>query len=127
MRRATLSLLAALAAPTGATTPAGTTTPAPGRYLATFCVSPSAAAPPTCGPVELAVRSGTRVDVQVADIVYRLHLRPAQVDIVTLHGRVTIDEFSAEYAWQDGVLSFVDADKQARYEVRPGARLRAGR
>jgi len=121
MRRAALSLLAALAAPAGATTPA------PGRYQATLCVSPSAAAPPTCGPVELAVRSGTRVDVQVADIVYRLHLRPAQVDVVTLHGRVTIDEFSAEYAWQDGVLSFVDADKQARYEVRPGARLRAGR
>ena len=101
--------------------------PAPGRYQATLCVTPSASAPPSCGPAELEVRSGARAEVRVADIVYRLHLRPAQVDVVTLQGRMQIDEFSAEYAWADGVLSFVDADKQARYEVRPAARLRPAR
>ena len=121
MRRAALLLLAATAVPAGA---AG---PAPGRYAATFCVSPSAVAPLSCGPVELAVRSGTRVDVRAADIVYRLRLRSSQLDVVTLHGKVTIDEFSADYAWKDGVLRFVDADKQARYEVRPGTRLPSGR
>jgi hypothetical protein len=66
-------------------------------------------------------------DVRVADIVYRLHLRPEQVDVATMHGRMQIDEFSAEYAWRDGVLTFLDADKQARYEVRPGARVAGGR
>ncbi|MCE9660050.1 MAG: hypothetical protein K8R60_15925 [Burkholderiales bacterium] len=97
--------------------------PAPGRYEATLCVSASASAPPSCGAAELEVRSATRAEVRVADIVYRLSLRPAQVDVTTLHGRMQIDEFSAEYAWQGDVLSFIDTDKQARYEVRTGARL----
>ena len=65
--------------------------------------------------------------MRVADIVYRLHLRPEQVDVATMHGRMQIDEFSAEYAWHDGVLTFLDAEKQARYEVRPGARVAGGR
>jgi hypothetical protein len=97
--------------------------PAPGRYEATLCVSASASAPPSCGPAELEVRSTSRAEVRVADIVYRLALRSAQVDVTTLHGQMQIDEFSAEYVWQGDVLSFVDADKQARYEVRAGARL----
>jgi hypothetical protein len=59
----------------------------------------------------------------VADIVYRLHLRPHQVDVATMHGPMQIDEFSAEYEWRDGILAFLDADKQTRYEVRPGPRL----
>ena len=121
MRGAVLLLLAALAAPAMA---AG---PAPGRYQATLCVSASASAPPSCGQAELEIRSSSRAEVRVADIVYRLHLRPEQVDVATLQGRMQIDEFSAEYAWRDGVLSFLDADKQARYEVRPGPRLTGSR
>ena len=121
MRGAVFLLLAALAAPAAA---AG---PAPGRYQATLCVSASASAPPSCGPAELDVRSGSRAEVRVADVVYRLHLRPGQVDVATMQGRMQIDEFSAEYAWQDGALSFVDAAKQARYEVRPGPRMTGGR
>jgi hypothetical protein len=119
-----LPLLLLALALAGPATAAG---PAPGRYHATLCVSASASAPPSCGPAELAVRSGTRADVRVADIVYRLHLRPEQVDVATMHGQMQIDEFSAEYAWRDGVLTFLDAEKQARYEVRPGARLPSGR
>ena len=121
MRDAALLLAAALALPAAA---AG---PAPGRYQATLCVSPAASAPASCGPAELEVRSTSRAQVRVADIVYHLHLRPEQVDIVTMHGRMQIDEFSAGYEWRDGVLSFLDADKQARYEVRPGARLTGAR
>jgi len=44
-----------------------------------------------------------------------------------MHGRMEIDEFSAEYAWQGDVLSFVDAEKKARYEVKAGARIRPPR
>ena len=122
MRGAALLLVALALAGTAAA--AG---PAPGRYKATLCVSPAASAPASCGPADLEVRSASRADVRVADIVYRLHLRPEQVDVVTMHGRMQIDEFSAEYEWRDGVLSFLDADKQARYEVRPGARVTGAR
>ena len=108
--------LAALGAATAAA-------PAPGRYEATLCVSAAASAPPSCGPAELDVRSTSRADMRFADIVYLLSLRSAQVDVTTLHGRMQSDEFSAEYAWEGDVLSFVDADKQARYEIRTGARL----
>jgi len=118
---ALLLAAAALAAPAAA---AG---PAPGRYQATLCVSAAASAPASCGPAELEIRSPSRAQVRVADIVYRLHLRPEQLDVATMHGNMQIDEFSAEYAWRDGVLSFLDADKQARYEVRPGPRLTGAR
>ena len=122
MRDAALLIAAAaLAAPA---TAAG---PAPGRYEATLCVSTSASAPASCGPAELEVRSSARAQVRVADIVYRLHIRPRQVDVATMHGLMQIDEFSAEYEWRDGVLAFLDADKQTRYEVRPGPRLTGAR
>ena len=120
IRRFALLSVAALGAPAWAA-------PAPGRYEATLCVTASASAPPSCGPAELEVRSAGRAEVRVADIVYRLNLRPSQVDVTTLHGRMRVDEFSAEYAWHDDVLSFVDTDKQARYEVRAGARVRRSR
>jgi hypothetical protein len=114
------SLLAlSLAAMAGAAAAA----PAAGRYEATLCVSPSASAPPSCGAAELEMRSTSRADVRVSDIVYRLSLRPAQLDVTTLHGRMQIDEFSAAYEWQGDVLSFVDVDKHVRYEVRTGSRL----
>ena len=44
-----------------------------------------------------------------------------------MHGTMQIDEFSAEYEWQGDVLSFVDGDKKARYEVKVGARIRPSR
>ena len=104
--------------------PAWGAAPTPGRYQATLCVTTSASAPPSCGPAELDIRSASRAQVRVADVVYRLHLRPAQVDVATLQGTMQIDEFSAEYEWQGEVLSFVDAEKKARYEVKVGTKLR---
>ncbi len=121
MRRLAGCLLALVAAPALAAAPA------PGRYQATLCVATSASAPPNCGPAELEVHSASRAEVRVADLVYRLHLRPAQVDVTAMHGRMEIDEFSAEYAWQGDVLSFVDAEKKARYQVKAGARIRPPR
>ena len=106
---------------------AASAAPAPGRYPATLCVTTSASAPPSCGPAELDVRSAGRADLRIADIVYRLTLRPAQVDVTTLHGRMQIDEFSASYEWQGDVLVFVDADKDVRYEVRRESPARPSR
>ena len=60
--------------------------------------------------------------MRVADIVYRLVLRPTQADIDTLHGKMEIDQFSAFYQWQGTTLRFQDPDKGVRYEVRIGAR-----
>ena len=106
-----------------ATAPAWAASPSPGRYQATLCVTTSASAPPSCGPAELDIRPGSHAQVRVSDVVYRLHLRPAQVDVSIVQGRMEIDEFSAMYEWRGDVLSFVDAEKKARYEVRPGARV----
>ncbi len=121
MRRLVLCLLALAAAPMCSAAPA------PGRYQATLCVATSASAPPSCGPAELEIQSASRAEVRVSDFVYRLHLRPAQVDVSTRQGRMEIDQFSAEYAWQGDVLSFFDAAKKVRYEVKPGAQIRSPR
>jgi hypothetical protein len=98
--------------------------PPPGRYEATLCVSTSPVAPPSCGAAEFELRAQGQVQVRVADIVYHLHLRPAQVDVKTMQGKMELDEFSAEYEWRGNVLSFVDADKNVHYEVTPGAKVR---
>jgi hypothetical protein len=118
MRGAALALLVVAGAASAAA-------PSPGRYAATLCVSTSPGVPPSCGAAELDVRAKGQVQVRVADVVYRLHLRPAQVDVKTTQGRMEIDEFSAEYEWRGNVLSFVDADKNVRYEVTPGAKVRS--
>ena len=65
--------------------------------------------------------------MRVADVVYQLHVRPAQVDVKTMQGKMEIDEFSAEYEWHGNVLSFVDGDKNVRYEITPGAKARVKR
>jgi hypothetical protein len=106
---------------------AAAATPRPGRYEATLCVQTSPANPPSCGAAEFELQSSTRAQVRVADVVYRLHLRPAQVDVMTMQGKMEIDEFSAPYEWRGDVLNFVDPDKNVRYEVRPGARAGAKR
>jgi hypothetical protein len=99
--------------------------PRPGRYEATLCVRTSPANPPSCGAAEFELRSSTRAQIRVADVVYHLHLRPAQVDVMTLQGKMEIDEFSAPYEWHGDVLSFVDPEKNVRYEVKPEARAGA--
>jgi hypothetical protein len=101
--------------------------PAPGRYEATLCVRTSSAEPASCGPAAFELRANARAEVRVADIVYRLHLLPAQVDVMTMQEKMEIDEFSAPYEWRGNVLTFTDPDKQVRYEVRAGAKVRVKR
>ena len=100
--------------------------PGPGRYDAGLCVRtrPDAAAP-TCGAAQAELRPGGRLDVRVADIVYRLSLRSSQLDVATMHGRMQIDEFSAFYEWAGDVLVFTDPAKNVRYEVTLGERRKS--
>jgi len=102
---------------------AASAAPPPGRYHATLCVRISPAAPPSCGAAEFDLRSRTQAQVRVSDVVYRLHLRPGQVDVATTQGKMEIDEFSAPYEWRGNMLSFTDIDKNVRYEVTAGARV----
>ena len=110
--------LFALLAVTGA---AGAAPVAPGRYDAELCVATRPEAAPTCGAAEVEV-APARISVRIADIVYRLALKPAQVDVATMHGPMQIDEFSAAYEWDGTTLRFSDAAKDVRYEVRLGPR-----
>ena len=110
-----------LAAAAAAAAPA-----APGRYVAELCVATRREAAPSCGAADVEIARGT-IAVRVADIVYRLALRPERLDVATMHGAMQIDEFSAAYLWEGTVLRFSDADKDVRYEVRVGARRAGGR
>lgn len=112
---AALAAAAALAAPSS-----------PGRYDAELCVATRPGTPPTCGAADVEVRSGL-VSVRVSDIVYNLALRRDQLDVVTMHGKMQIDEFSSPYQWLETTLVFIDPDKDVRYEVRIGARKTAAR
>ena len=100
---------------------------APGRYDAQLCVATQADAEPTCGAAEVDVPNARRLSVRISDIVYRLELRPGQLDVTTMHGNMQIDEFSAFYKWSGDTLLFGDPAKDSRYEVRVGARKRASR
>jgi hypothetical protein len=115
-----LALVAALAS--AAFAPGACAQPAQGgRYDAQLCVATKAAEPPTCGTADVEV-VGRQVSVRVADIVYRLALHSAQLDVETMHGRMQIDEFSAPYRWTGDTLRFSDAAKNVDYEVRLGAK-----
>ena len=97
---------------------------APGRYDGQLCVATQADAEPSCGAAEVDMPSARRLSVRVSDIVYRLALRGTQLDVTTMHGNMQIDEFSAAYKWSGDTLFFGDPAKDARYEVRVGARKR---
>jgi len=120
MRRSA-ALLLAVAGAAGAVAAAPAAPALAGHYAGELCVATRPAAAPTCGPAEVEV-DGPRVSVRIADIVYRLVLRPGQADVETLHGKMEIDEFSAVYDWQGETLRFNDPDKDVRYEVRIGVR-----
>ncbi|MDQ6681433.1 MAG: hypothetical protein M3Y67_10800 [Pseudomonadota bacterium] len=98
--------------------------PTVGRYEATLCVS-HAAQPRSCGPADVDVRAGGSVDVQVSDIVYRLHPTGPQAGVVVTQGAMQIDEFESGADWAGSSLRFADADKQVRYEVQIGAPKRS--
>jgi hypothetical protein len=95
-----------------------------GSYDAELCVATRRDAPPTCGVAEVEV-AGPRVRVRVADIVYRLALHRAALDVETMHGGMQIDEFSAPYEWAGDTLRFGDEAKEVLYEVRLGAKRSA--
>ncbi|MBN8507140.1 MAG: hypothetical protein J0L57_00865 [Burkholderiales bacterium] len=94
---------------------------APGAYDAEFCVA-QAPAPPSCGPVAAEVRGGGRVQVRIADIVYRLDPWGDRLGITLMHGTMQIDGFFAPYRWQGRTLQFEDTEKATRYELKLGAR-----
>jgi hypothetical protein len=98
---------------------------APGRYEGQLCVATQPDAEPTCGAAEVDVPSARRLSVRVSDIVYRLALRGTQLDVTTMQGTMQIDEFSAVYKWSGDTLLFGDPARDARYEIRVGARKRA--
>jgi hypothetical protein len=120
--------LAALLALLGAA-PAGAA-PAPGSYAARLCVTRAADAAPSCGPAQVQW-SGSRLQLRVSDIVYRLTLQPrrerGRLDMMLMHGTMQIDAFSADYEWVGGALRFEEAEKQSRYEVQLGERRRGAR
>jgi hypothetical protein len=89
---------------------AGATPAAPGRYDAELCVATRPQAAPTCGAAEVEV-TPARISVRVADIVYRLALKAAQLDVETMHGQMQIDEFSAAYEW-DGTTPALQRRRQ---------------
>jgi len=122
MRAGTIpfALAAALLGPAAGAQPA-----APGRYAGQLCVATQAQKEPTCGAAEVDVPSTRRLTVRVSDIVYRLALRGSQLDVTTMHGNMQIDEFSAAYKWSGDTLLFGDPAKDARYEIRVGAKKRA--
>jgi hypothetical protein len=92
-----------------------------GLYDAELCVTTRPQTPPSCGAADVEV-AGARLSVRVADIVYRLVLRSAQLDVQTMHEQMQIDEFSAAYRWSGATLRFSDVAKNVLYELRIGAR-----
>ena len=91
--------------------------PPAGRHAAELCVA-TTAAPPSCGPAQVDLRSDGSVRVRVDDVVYRMQLRSSQAEIVLMHGSVQIDEFTVPYAWLGSTLQFNDDGRNARYEIR---------
>jgi len=97
--------------------------PQPGVRAAELCVGPVGAVP-SCGAVQLEWRrigQNGQVRLRVSDMIYTLQLKTSQVEVVLQHGAMQIDAFDAIYEWQGDTLSFVDAAKNVRYEVRPAA------
>jgi hypothetical protein len=111
-------LLLALAAQHAAAAPsADASRPNVGRHTAELCVA-TLPAPPSCGPAQADLRNDGSLRLRIDDVVYRMQLHSSQVEIVLMHGAVQIDEFTVPYDWAGTTLRFVDAAKNARYEVR---------
>jgi hypothetical protein len=113
MNRFVLAILAAAVLPLGA----AAAEPSLGRYEGRWCVSVGEAAP-DCGPAQVDVLRQRRLDVRIADIVYRLQLNSSQVDVVLMHGTMQIDGFFASYEWVGRSLQFLDLEKRTRYELQ---------
>jgi hypothetical protein len=95
--------------------------PAPGHYDAVLCVTVGQDAP-SCGPVTADIGSAGQALVRVSDIAYRLELYSDQLGVTLFHGTMQIDGFFASYQWSGNQLTFNDADKATRYELKLGTR-----
>jgi hypothetical protein len=95
--------------------------PGAGSYDAELCVATSAAAP-SCGAAQVELQASGAARVRVSDFVYRLRLNSSQIEVALMHGAMLVDEFVAVYEWAGNSLQFVDADKNARYELKLGER-----
>jgi hypothetical protein len=113
MRHLALLPLALAALPGGA----AAAEPALGRYEGRWCVAVGEAAA-DCGPAQVDVLRQRRLNVRIADIVYRLQLNSSQVDVVLMHGTMQIDGFFAPYEWVGNSLQFLDLEKGTRYELQ---------
>ena len=100
--------------------------PAAGSYAAELCVATSNAVP-SCGPAVVDLQASGAARVRVSDFVYRLKLNSSQIEVALMHGAMQIDEFVAAYEWAGNSLQFVDADKNARYELKLGERKAAAK
>ena len=105
---------------------AANATPGAGSYDAQLCVAVAAAAP-SCGPAQVELQASGAARVRVSDFVYRLKLNSSQVEVALMHGAMQIDEFVAVYQWAGNSLQFVDADKNARYDLKLGERKTAAK
>ncbi|MFT3663833.1 hypothetical protein [Piscinibacter sp.] len=93
--------------------------PAPGRYAGRLCVAVGAA-PADCGPARIDVLGARRLNVRIADLVWRLRLKSSQVDVVLMHGTMQIDGFFAPFEWDGRTLNFLDLEKRTHYAVEIG-------
>ena len=116
-----MGFAACLTAAAAAVAAAPAAPPTPGRYAAQLCVTLSSAAP-NCGAAEVEWQRNGNARVQVSDIRYRLRLHSSQVDVVMTHGTMQIDEFTSTFEWVGSSLRFVDAARNAHYELRLGER-----
>ena len=112
-RRAAGTLLSVLAI--GAAAPLAAQPPF-GRHDGELCVA-IGAAPASCGPAQIDLHPGM-LRLRIDDIVYRLHLRDRDVEVVLMHGAMQVDDFTVPFDWAGDVLRFEDAPRAARYEVR---------
>ncbi len=103
---------------------AANSAPGAGTYAAQLCVATSGAAS-SCGPAQVELSASGAARVRVSDFVYRLKLKSSQVEVALMHGAMQIDEFVGTYEWAGNSLQFVDADKNARYELKLGERKAA--
>jgi hypothetical protein len=88
-----------------------------GRHEVELCVATTPAAP-NCGPAQADLRRDGTMSVRVDDIVYHLTLHSSQLDVLLMHNKVQIDDFTARYEWTGNALRFSDDDRHARYEIR---------
>lgn len=91
--------------------------PEAGRHLAELCVA-TLPKPASCGPAQADLRADGRLLMRVDDIVYHLKLNSSQVEVVVMHNRVQIDEFTVPYEWVGTTLQFKDDDRNSVYEIR---------